>query len=74
MGVADAVSEAAADDEIVGVVLEADAAVIVDVAAVGAAAAIAVVCAVDAVPAVVDVNVTAAELQTFPGDAASVAG
>lgn len=59
----------AAGDE-TGAVLAVDAAVIVGVTAVDVAA-----CAVDAVPVVVDVkDAAAAELQTFPGDAASAAG
>lgn len=69
-----AVDVAAVGDEIVGVVLAVDAAVIVDVAVVDVAVTAAAVYAVDAVPAVVDVNAAVAELQTFPGDAASVAG
>lgn len=62
----------AAGDE-TGAVLAVDAAVIVGVTAVDVAGSAA--CAVDAVPVVVDVkDAAAAELQTFPGDAASAAG
>lgn len=57
-----------------GAVLAVDAAVIVGVTAVDVAGS-AAACAVDAVPVVVDVkDAAAAELQTFPGDAASAAG
>lgn len=61
--------------EIVGVGLVADAVVIVGVTVVDAAvtAAAAAVCAVDAESVAVDVS-AAAELQTFPGDVALVAG
>lgn len=70
-----AVDAPAVGDEIVGVVLVVDAAVLVDVTVVDAAVtAAAVACAVDAVPVVADVNAAAVELQTFLGDAASVAG
>lgn len=62
----------AAGDE-TGAVLAVDAAVIVGVTAVDVAGS-AAACAVDAVPVVVDVKDAAAELQTFPGDAASAAG
>lgn len=64
----------AAGDE-TGAVLAVDAAVIVGVTAVDVAGS-AAACAVDAVPVVVvDVkDAAAAELQTFPGDAASAAG
>lgn len=59
--------------ETVGVVLVADAVVIVGVTVVDAVVtAAAAVCAVDA-ESVVDEN-AAAELQTFPGDVASAAG
>ncbi len=70
-----AVDVSAVGDETVGVVLAVDAAGFVGVTVVDAAvtAAAAVVCAVDAVSAVADVSEAAAELQTFPGDAASVA-
>ena len=69
-----AVGASAVGDETVGVVLAVDAAVTVGVTVVDAAvtAAAAAVCAVDAVSVAVGVSV-AAELQTFPGDAASVA-
>jgi len=59
----------AVGDETVGAVLVVDAAVIVGVAVVGAVGT-AAVCAVDA-ESVVDAS--AAELQTFPDDAASAA-
>lgn len=70
-----AVDVAAVGDETVGAVMPVDAAVVVDVTAVDVAAA-AAVCAVDAVPVAVDVSgsAVAAVLQTFPDDAASVAG
>lgn len=70
-----AVDVAAVGDETVGAVLAVDAAAFVGVTVVvdAAATAAAAVCAVDAVFVVVDVSVAAAELQTFPGDAASVA-
>lgn len=70
-----AVDAPAVGDEIVGVVLMLDVAVLVDATVVDAAVtAVAAAGAVDAAPVVADVNVAAAELQTFLGDAASVAG
>lgn len=61
--------------ETVGVVLAVGAAVIVGETVVDAAVTAAAVCAVDAAFVVVDVSAAAAaELQTFPGGAASVAG
>lgn len=70
-----AVDAPAVGDEIVGVVLMLDAAVLVDATVADAAApAVAAAGAVDAAPVVADVNVAAAELQTFLGDAASAAG
>lgn len=70
-----AVDVSAVGDETVGAVSAVDAAAIVGAIVVDAAVtAAAAACAVDAV-SVVDVSgAAAAELQTFPGDAASVAG
>lgn len=69
-----AVDVSAVGDETVGAVSAVDAAAIVGAIVVDAAVTAAAACAVDAV-SVVDVSgAAAAELQTFPGDAASVAG
>ena len=67
-----AVGASAVGDETVGVVLAVDAAVIVGVTVDAAVTVAAAACAVDAVSVAVGVS-AAAELQTFPGDAASVA-
>lgn len=70
----DAFVVGAVGDETVGVVLAVGAVVIVGVTVGDAAAGTAAGCAVDAESVAVDASAAAAELQTFPGDAASAAG